>query len=106
MRRVTKKRAQRQDEAKQQRSQKLGVVASRSRRQAEMKQQRTAAAVVATVTRSRCKGEPTHRETAQTQEQIQYKPELPFNLRARKNIIARKLHAEYLVWSILPMGAQ
>ena len=35
----------------------VGVVASRSRRQAETKQQRTAAAVVATMTRSRCKGE-------------------------------------------------
>ena len=71
---VAEKRARRQHEAKQQRSQKLGVVASRSRRQAEMKQQRTAAAVVATMTQSRCKGEPTQPETSQIQEQIQYKP--------------------------------
>ena len=55
--RSCRKTARRQDETKQQRSQKLGVVASRSRRQAETKQQRTAAAVVATMTRSRCKGE-------------------------------------------------
>ena len=101
--------AHHQDEAKQQRSQKLAVVASRSRCQAKTKQQRTAAAVVATMTRSRCKGETEQQVlvgTAQIPEQIQYKPELPFNLKARKNIIARKLHAEHLVRSILPMGTQ
>ena len=102
-----KERARLQDETEQQWAQKVTVVAARSGRQADTKKQCTAAAVVATMTWSRCKGETEQQvlvvQAANSPLNCADRGKNPvqtraiFNLRARKNIIARNLHAEHLV---------